>query len=137
MKGIKFIITGILFGIIMAKSEAISWYRIQEMFRFQSIHMYGIIGVAVILGIIGVALIKKFNLKDVDGQLIYFETKQPGWKKYLLGGSVFGIGWAMTGACQGPLFVSLGYGYWMFALAILAALLGTFVYGVIRDKLPH
>ncbi len=128
---------GIVFGIIMAKSEAISWYRIQEMFRFQGFHMYGIIGVAVVLGVIGTAIIKKFRLKDVSGQPIRFEDKQMGWKRYLLGGSVFGLGWAMAGACPGPMFVSVGYGYWIFGLAILMAVLGTFVYGLVKDKLPH
>ncbi len=137
MKLIKFLLVGILFGIIMAKSEAVSWYRIQEMFRFQAFHMYGIIGVAVVLGAIGTALIKKFKLKDVTGTPIKFEPKEKGWKRYLFGGTIFGLGWAMTGACPGPMFVSLGYGYWMFALAILMAILGTFFYGVVKDRLPH
>lgn len=137
MKLIKFLLVGVLFGIIMAKSEAVSWYRIQEMFRFQAFHMYGIIGVAVVLGAIGTALIKKFNLKDVTGVPIKFEPKEKGWKRYLFGGTIFGLGWAMTGACPGPMFVSLGYGYWMFALAILMAILGTFVYGLVKDRLPH
>ncbi len=137
MKGIKFIIVGILFGIIMAKSEAISWYRIQEMFRFQAFHMFGIIGVAVVLGAIGTALIKRFKLNDITGQPIKFTPKEMGWKRYLFGGTVFGLGWAMTGACPGPMFVSLGYGYWMFGLAIVMATLGTFTYGLVKDKLPH
>ncbi|CAN5280014.1 YeeE/YedE thiosulfate transporter family protein [soil metagenome] len=137
MKLIKFLLVGILFGIIMAKSEAISWYRIQEMFRFQAFHMYGIIGVAVVLGVIGTFLIKRFHLKDISGQPITFTDKAKGWKRYLFGGTIFGLGWAMTGACPGPMFVSLGYGYWLFALAILMAILGTFVYGLVRDKLPH
>src|SRR5271169_5780666 len=105
MKAIKYILTGVLFGIIMTKSEAVSWYRIQEMFRFQSIFMYGIIGTAVIPGIILVAIIKKFRLKDLDGQPIQFSPKDEHWKKYLVGGSIFGIGWALTGACPGPIFV--------------------------------
>lgn len=137
MKGIKFILVGILFGIIMAKSEAVSWYRIQEMFRFQSFHMYGIIGTAVTIGVIGTALIKKFKLKDTSGIPIVFAPKDKGWKNYLFGGTIFGIGWAMTGACPGPLFVNLGYGYWMIGLAIIMATLGTFTYGVLKDKLPH
>src|SRR5450755_4039898 len=98
MKAIKYILTGVLFGIIMTKSEAVSWYRIQEMFRFQSFFMYGIIGTAVITGIILVAGIKKFRLKDVDGQSIQFAVKDRRWKKYGIGGSIFGMGWAMTGA---------------------------------------
>lgn len=137
MKGIKYILAGIVFGIIMVKSEAVSWYRIQEMFRFQAFHMYGIIGSAVTIGVIGVALIKKLGLKDISGRPIIFTDKEPGWKKYLFGGTVFGLGWAMTGACPGPLFVSFGYGYWMFGLAIIMALLGTFTYGLVKDRLPH
>src|SRR6266852_3049170 len=101
MRAIKYIITGILFGIIMTKSEAVSWYRIQEMFRFQSIFMYGIIGTAVITGIIIVAVIKQFHLKDTGGHPITFEPKDSRWRKYLFGGTIFGIGWALTGACPG------------------------------------
>ena len=137
MKGIKFIITGILFGIIMAKSEAISWYRIQEMFRFQSFHMYGIIGTAVVLGTITVYLIKKFNLKDTQGEPIIFHDKDKGWPRYLIGGSIFGLGWALTGACPGPMFVNIGYGYWTMGIVVLGALIGTYLYGVIKNKLPH
>jgi uncharacterized protein len=137
MKAIKYIATGILFGIIMIKSEAVSWYRIQEMFRFQSIFMYGIIGTAVISGIILVAAIKKFQLKDLNGKLIQFPKKDKRWKKYLIGGAVFGIGWALTGACPGPIFVLLGYGYMVMLVVIAGALAGTFVYGLIRNRLPH
>ncbi|RYE54922.1 MAG: YeeE/YedE family protein, partial [Sphingobacteriales bacterium] len=110
MKFLKYIFTGILFGIVMTKSEAISWFRIQEMFRFQSFHMFGIIGTAVFLGMIAVALIKKFQVKDFSGDPIKFSDKEPGWKKYLFGGIIFGLGWALTGACPGPIFVSIGYG---------------------------
>jgi uncharacterized membrane protein YedE/YeeE len=137
MKGIKFIIAGILFGIIMAKSEAISWYRIQEMFRFQSFHMYGIIGTAVVLGTITVYLIKKFKLKDTQGEPIIFPDKDKGWPRYLIGGSIFGLGWALTGACPGPMFVNIGYGYWTMGIVVLGALIGTYLYGVIKNKLPH
>ncbi|TCC84039.1 DUF6691 family protein [Pedobacter hiemivivus] len=137
MKGIKFIIAGILFGIIMAKSEAISWYRIQEMFRFQSFHMYGIIGTAVVLGTITVYLIKKFKLKDTQGEPIIFADKDKGWPRYLIGGSIFGLGWALTGACPGPMFVNIGYGYWTMGIVVLGALIGTYLYGVIKNKLPH
>jgi uncharacterized membrane protein YedE/YeeE len=137
MKVIKYILAGILFGIIMTKSEAVSWYRIQEMFRFQSIFMYGIIGTAVIPGIILVALIKKYRLKDLDGQPIQFMAKDKRWKKYLIGGSIFGIGWALTGACPGPVFVLLGQGYTIMFTVILGALAGTFVYGLLRDKLAQ
>lgn len=137
MKGLKFILAGILFGIIMAKSEAISWYRIQEMFRFQSFHMYGIIGTAVILGVFAVFLIKKFNIRDFQGNVIHFQDKEKSLKKYAIGGSVFGLGWALTGACPGPMFVNIGYGYWAMIIVVLGSLLGTYFYGIIRDKLPH
>ena len=137
MKAFKFILTGIWFGIIMAKSQAISWYRIQEMFRFQSFHMFGIIGTAVMIGLLGVFIIKKWRLKDIDGNLIAFQDKEKGWRKYIFGGSIFGLGWALTGACPGPMFVNIGYGYWAMGIVIIGALLGTFLYGVVRDKLPH
>lgn len=137
MKGLKFIFTGIIFGIIMSKSEAISWYRIQEMFRFQSFHMYGIIGTAVILGVIGVYLIKKFRVKDTQGNPITFQNKEKSWKKYLIGGSIFGLGWALTGACPGPMFVNVGHGYWAMLIVILGALIGTYLYGLFQKKLPH
>lgn len=137
MKGIKFIITGMLFGIIMGKSEAISWYRIQEMFRFQSFHMYGIIGTAVVLGVIAVYLIKKFKLKDVQGNPIVFHPKDKSWARYLIGGSVFGLGWALTGSCPGPMVVNIGYGYWSMLVVLAGAVIGTYLYGVLKDKLPH
>lgn len=137
MKGIKFIITGLIFGIIMAKSEAISWYRIQEMFRFQSFHMYGIIGTAVVIGLIAVYVIKKFKLKDTQGNQIIFHDKDKSWKRYLIGGSIFGLGWALTGACPGPMFVNIGYGYWAMGIVVLGALIGTYLYGLIKNKLPH
>lgn len=121
----------------MSKSEAISWYRIQEMFRFQSFHMYGIIGVAVLLGAAITYLIKKFRLKDIHGNPIVLEDKKMQWRKYLFGGIIFGLGWALTGACPGPIFVNLGYGYLTFLVVIAGALLGTLVYGIIKDKIPH
>lgn len=137
MKGLKFILTGILFGVVMAKSEAVSWYRIQEMFRFQSFQMYGIIGTAVVLGIIFVFLIKKFKIRDFSGEPIEFKDKDKNWTRYLLGGSIFGLGWALTGACPGPMFVNLGYGYWSMLIVILGALGGTYIYGIVRTWLPH
>ncbi|HEY0056049.1 MAG TPA: DUF6691 family protein [Pedobacter sp.] len=121
----------------MSKSEAISWYRIQEMFRFQSFHMYGIIGTAVTLGIIAVYLIKRFKMKDTEGDPIAFQNKDRTWKKYLIGGSIFGLGWALTGACPGPMFVNLGHGYWAMLIVILGALIGTYLYGLFQKKLPH
>ena len=136
-RAFKYIIVGILFGIIMTKSEAVSWYRIQEMFRFQSIFMYGIIGSAVVPGIILVAIIKEYRLKDFYGRPIHLAEKDKRWKKYLIGGSVFGMGWALTGACPGPIFVLLGQGYTVMLIAIAGALAGTTVYGLLRDRLPQ
>lgn len=137
MKGLKFIIAGMVFGIIMAKSEAISWYRIQEMFRFQAFHMYGIIGTAVILGAAGVYLIKVLKLRDIDGNPIVFPEKERLWKKYLFGGIIFGLGWSLTGACPGPIFVSLGYGYLAMIVVVAGAVAGTYLYGLLQKKLPH
>jgi len=137
MKSIKFIFAGLLFGIIMSKSEAISWYRIQEMFRFQSFHMYGLMGTAVVLGSIAVFLIKKFKVSDYTGQPIIFKDKDKSFPRYIIGGTIFGLGWALTGACPGPMFVNLGFGYFGMLIVILGALLGTFIYGVVRNKLPH
>ena len=137
MKAVKYILTGILFGIIMTKSEAVSWYRIQEMFRFQSFFMYGIIGSAVITGMVMVAVIKKYRFSDLKGQPIQFHTKDKRWKKYLAGGSIFGMGWALTGACPGPIFVLLGQGYTVMIIVIAGALAGTYIYGLLRDRLPQ
>lgn len=137
MKFLKYILAGILFGIVMSKSEAISWYRIQEMFRFQSFHMYGIIGTSVILGALLVFLIRKFNLKDVEGNPIKFTPKEKAVTRYLVGGTIFGLGWALVGACPGPLFVNLGQGYWTILVAIFGAIAGTYFYGVLQNKLPH
>jgi uncharacterized membrane protein YedE/YeeE len=137
MKAIKFLFLGILFGIIMTKSEAISWFRIQEMFLFQSFHMYGIIGVAVVLGAIQVALIKKVKLKDITGQIIDFKDKEQSIPRYLIGGIIFGLGWAMTGACPGPMFTLVGHGFGVMLIVIGGAILGTLTYGALRDKLPH
>lgn len=137
MKLLKFLLVGILFGIVMTKSEAISWFRIQEMFRFQSFHMYGIIGVAVVLGAIMHYMIKSGGMKNILGDDIKFPPKPTTYKASLFGGTVFGLGWAMTGACPGPLYTLVGHGYWMILVVIVSALLGTFVYGALRSKLPH
>lgn len=137
MKSIKFIVTGILFGIVMSKSEAISWFRIQEMFRFQSFHMYGIIGTAVVLGVLITYLIKKYKIRDFQGNPIVFQPKEMSIPRYLVGGTIFGLGWALTGACPGPMFVNIGYSYWPIFVAIGGALIGTYMYGVLRDRLPH
>ena len=137
MKFLKFLILGIIFGIIMSKAEIISWYRIYEMFRFESFHMYGVIGSALILGLFSIQMIKFFNLKSYDGEEIHFTPKDRGVYRYLIGGVIFGLGWSMTGACPGPLFVLLGKGVWPIILIILGSVFGTFLYGLLRDKLPH
>ncbi len=137
MKLIKFLLAGIFMGIVMTKSEVISWYRIYEMFRFESFHMYGIIGSSVITGAIGIYLIKKFKLKDLSGNDIEFKDKNKSVVRYLIGGTLFGLGWAMSGACPGPMFILFGYGVYSIGIVILSAILGTFIYGLLRSKLPH
>jgi uncharacterized membrane protein YedE/YeeE len=137
MKVLRYIIAGILFGIVMAKSEAISWYRIQEMFRFQSFHMYGIIGSSVVAGIVLVQFIKWQKLRDIHGNRIKFSPKAFSIWRYLLGGTVFGLGWALVGACPGPLFVNVGFGYLSYLIIIAFAILGTYLYGLLKDRLPH
>lgn len=137
MKLIKYLLIGILFGIIMTKSEAISWYRIQEMFRFQSFHMYGIIGTALAVGVIGTHLIKRYGMKSVEGEQIRFNPKAMSIPRYLFGGIIFGLGWALSGACPGPMYTLIGNGVTVFIVVIASAVLGTFVYGVLRDRLPH
>ncbi len=137
MKFIKFLILGIVFGIVMAKSEAISWFRIQEMFRFQAFHMYGIIGTAVVLGVIGVALIKKYKIRDFHGNPILFHPKDKSITRYLIGGTIFGLGWALSGACPGPMVVNIGYGFLSMGIVFLFAIFGTYLYGYFKNKLPH
>jgi len=137
MKFIKFLIVGIVFGIVMAKSEAFSWFRIQEMFRFQSFHMYGIIGTAVTLGVIGVAIIKKYQMRDYFGNPITFFPKEKSVIRYLIGGIIFGLGWALSGACPGPMVVNIGYGYLSMSIVFVFAIVGTYLYGLLKDKLPH
>lgn len=133
---IKYLIVGILFGIVFVKSEVISWYRIQEMFRFQSFHMYGIIGSAVAVGALSVWLIKKFNIKTIYGEKIELQPKKFN-KGQIYGGLIFGLGWAITGACPGPLFAQIGTGATVIIITLLSAILGTWVYGRFREKLPH
>jgi hypothetical protein len=137
MKHIKFLVIGIFFGIVMTKSEVISWFRIQEMFRFQSFHMYGVIGSAWLLGVLLVQLIKRANVKTYHGQNITFKDKKFSISRYLFGGTIFGLGWALSGACPGPMFVLVGNGFTVFLLVILSAMFGTYVYGLLKDKLPH
>ncbi len=138
MNYIKYLLIGTLFGFILTKSEVISWFRIQEMFRFQDFHMYGVIGTAILVGMISIQIIKRFNMKDVDGNPITIPPKDVTQKKrYIIGGTLFGFGWALTGACPGPLFALLGSGITVFIVPILAALAGTWVYGAVRESLPH
>ncbi|MBT2162181.1 YeeE/YedE family protein [Zobellia barbeyronii] len=137
MKYLKFLLVGIFFGIILVKSEAVSWYRIYEMFKFQSFHMYGIIGSAVVLGAISVWAIKKFRVKSIEDQEIVLPPKNKSYARYILGGSIFGLGWALAGACPGPMYILLGTGVFSMLIVIAAAMLGTFAYGLLRDKLPH
>ena len=132
----KYLIMGLLFGIILVKSEVISWYRIQEMFRLQSFHMFGVIGSAVVTGIISVWLIKKFNIKTIRGEKIELPTKKFN-KGQIYGGLIFGFGWAITGACPGPLFAQIGSGFSVIVVTLLSAIAGTWVYGLLREKLPH
>lgn len=134
---IKFLVLGILFGIVMVKSEAVSWYRIYEMFHFQSFHMYGIIGVAVATGMIGIQIIKRTNLKDFKGNPISIKPKESGRFRYLVGGALFGLGWGLVGTCPGPVFVLIGAGFYPVIIVLIGALAGTFIYGVVKDRLPH
>ena len=132
----KYTAVGILFGIVFVKAEIISWFRIQEMFRLQSFHMYGVIGTAVVIGIISVWLIKKFNIKTIHGETIEFHPKKFN-KGQIYGGLLFGFGWALTGACPGPLFAQIGTGAIVVAVVLLSAIAGTWTYGYFRDRLPH
>lgn len=137
MKKISYLILGVFFGIAMFKSGASSWFRIYEMFQFDSFHMYGIIGSALVIGVLAVQLIKRKNIKDVAGNPIVFQDKKKGIVRYAVGGTIFGLGWALGGACPGPMFVLLGAGFLPIGIAIIGAILGTWIYGLIQDKLPH
>ncbi|WP_199118797.1 DUF6691 family protein [Pedobacter sp. ASV28] len=133
---LKYTIVGLLFGVIFVKAEVVSWFRIQEMFRLQSFHMYGIIGSAIAVGMISVWLIKRFDIRTIDGEKIVFYPKQFN-KGQVYGGLLFGFGWAITGACPGPLFAQIGTGATVIVVTLLSAIAGTWVYGKLRDKLPH
>jgi uncharacterized protein len=133
---LKFVFAGILFGIILVKSEVISWFRIQEMFRLQSFHMYGVIGSAIVVGIISIFIIRKFRIRTIDGEEIRIDPKKFN-KGQIYGGLLFGFGWAMTGACPGPLFAMIGTGTTVIIVTLFSAIAGTWVYGLLRDKLPH
>ena len=133
---VKYSLVGILFGIVFVKAEIISWFRIQEMFRLQSLHMYGVIGTAVMVGAISVALIKKLKIKTLQNEEISIATK-PFTKGNIYGGLLFGLGWAMTGACPGPLFAQVGAGIGSISIVLASAIIGTWTYGYFKEKLPH
>lgn len=137
MKNVRFLIIGIVFGIILSKSEVVSWYRIYEMFKFQSFHMYGIIGGAVIVSMIFMQLFKKGTIKNYLGQNIVTREKKKGFVRTLIGGTIFGLGWALAGACPGPMFVLIGHGITTILIVILGATIGAFVYGLLSKKLPN
>lgn len=137
MKLARFFLTGIFFGIVLTKAEAVSWYLIYEMFHFQSFHMYGIIGTALFTGIVGLQIIKKYKVKDYNGLPINIIEKERGFWRYIIGGSLFGLGWALVGCCPGPIFILLGTGTYAIAVVLIGALLGTYIYGLLKDKLPH
>ncbi len=136
LPNLKFLLVGILFGIVFVKAEVVSWFRIQEMFRLQSFHMFGVIGSAVLVGLISVFLIKSLNIKTIDGETITFQTKRFN-KGQIYGGLMFGFGWALTGACPGPLFAQIGTGATVIIVTLLSAVAGTWFYGYFKKKLPH
>lgn len=133
---VKYLIVGVLFGIVFVKAEIISWFRIQEMFRLDSFHMYGVIGSAIAVGMLSVFLIKKLNIKTLSGEKVVIAPKTFN-QGQLYGGLLFGLGWALTGACPGPLYAQIGSGYLVVIITLLSAMLGTWTYGAIREKLPH
>lgn len=137
MKSLLYIFLGVVFGVTMYKAETASWFRIVEMFQFESFHMFGFIGSALVVGVLAVQLIKRFKGKDIEGNDIEFTPKNKSVSRYLFGGIFFGLGWALIGACPGPIFVLLGAGNWAMLIVILAALTGTWIYGLLKNKLPH
>lgn len=135
---IQYLLAGTFFGFVLMKSEVVSWFRIQEMFRFDAFHMYGIIGLAIVVGMISIQLIKRLNATDIEGNAISIPPKDASQvTRYIVGGSLFGLGWALLGACPGPMFALLGGGITIIIVPIIAALLGTYTYGVLRSRLPH
>lgn len=133
---LKYLVVGIVFGIVFVKAEIISWFRIQEMFRLQSFFMFGVIGTAIIVGMISIWLIKRFRIKTLNGEVVRIEEKKFN-KGQVYGGLIFGIGWAITGACPGPLFAQIGSGFLVVSVTFISALAGTWVYGYFKEKLPH
>jgi len=137
MKYLKFLLLGIFFGIVGTKSEFVSWFRIHEMFHFESFHMYGIIGSSVVIGAVVIFLVKKSGIKSVDGDKLEYKPLEKKSISRFLGGSIFGFGWALTGACPGPIYILIGNGYLVFIIVWLSAVAGTFVYGLMKPWLPH
>lgn len=132
----KYLVVGILFGIVFIKAEIFSWYRIQEMFRLQEFHMYGVIGSAVLVGLLSIQIIKRFKIKTITGENVVLHDKKFN-KGQVYGGLVFGLGWALTGSCPGPMFVQIGAGFTIVLVVLAAAIFGTWFYGLIKNKLPH
>ena len=137
MRLISFLLAGILFGVILTKSEVISWFRIHEMFRFESFHMYGVIGTAVVFGALVIRFMKRYGIKTLDDKYVGYKTLKLSPVRHLVAGSIFGLGWALIGACPGPMFAMLGNGFGIFGLVLLSATLGTFLYGIVYARLPH
>lgn len=136
MRNFAYLLAGIVFGLVLIKGEIISWFRIQEMFRFQSFHMYGIISTAVVVGMVTTWLMKKSNAKSVDGDEIKLQPKEYS-KGLIYGGLMFGFGWALTGACPGPIYTQIGAGYLPVIITLISAVAGTWLYGAMRQRLPH
>ncbi|MFN4249523.1 YeeE/YedE family protein [Deinococcus sp.] len=132
-----YLLMGVYFGVILVKSEAASWYRIQEMFRFEAFHMYGLIGSAVLTGLLTTWLLRRSGARSLDGQTITVAPKERGWTRYVLGGATFGVGWGLAGVCPGPVFTLLGAGVWPMLVVLGFALIGTWLYGALREHLPH
>lgn len=137
MKYFKFLLVGFVFGIVLTKSEAVSWYRIYEMFHFQSFHMYGIISLAIATGVVGIQIIKRTKINAINGSAIVIKDKEKGTARYIIGGIFFGLGWGLVGSCPGPIFILLGAGMIPVILVLVGALLGTALYGILKKQLPH
>lgn len=138
LSNVRYLVGGLYFGFVLVKSEVVSWFRIQEMFRFQDFHMYGVIISAIVVGIISIQMIKRLNIPDIDGNPISIPPKDSSqWKRYIIGGSMFGLGWALLGACPGPIFALVGTGLTIMIIPIITATIGTWLYGAVRHKLPH
>ena len=137
MRSLIYLFVGVFFGIVLFKSEAASWFRIYEMFQFDSFHMYGIIGSALVLGVLFTQVVKRAKLKSFFGETITILDKEKVFVRYAVGGTLFGLGWALAGACPGPMYVLAGAGFWPILIVLAGAILGTFCYGVLKAKLPH